>query len=242
AVNEREAIAKELAHEERLASLGRLASGMAHEINNPLGGLFNAIDTLKAHGDKAVVRRSSLDLIERGLKGIRDVVRSALATYRADRDPRLATAEDFDDLKLLVRPEANRRAIALGWHVVVEGPCPLAASALRQVVLNLLLNAIQATAEGGKVEFCASRDANGALELEVHDQGPGFTPEARAVLLGHAPVPSPLGTGSGLGLWMTYRLTSEVGGAVEIEPSPLGGTLVKLCFPGLAAQEERDVA
>ena len=48
---------------------------MAHEINNPLGGLFNAVDTLKQHGDRPDVRRRTLDLIERGLKGIRDVVR-----------------------------------------------------------------------------------------------------------------------------------------------------------------------
>ena len=56
---------------------------MAHEINNPLGGLFNAIDTLKKHGDKSLVRTQSLSLIERGLFGIREVVQAALATYRA---------------------------------------------------------------------------------------------------------------------------------------------------------------
>ena len=78
AVNEREALAGRFAEEERLASLGRLASGLAHEINNPLGGLFNAIDTLKRHGEQRHVRTQSLDLIERGLRGIRDVVRTVL--------------------------------------------------------------------------------------------------------------------------------------------------------------------
>src|SRR5918995_2933546 len=86
AVREREGLARQLADEERLASLGRLASGMAHEINNPLGGILNAVDTLKQHGGRPEVRSRTLDLIERGLKGIRDVVRSTLVTYRADHD------------------------------------------------------------------------------------------------------------------------------------------------------------
>ena len=62
AVRDREALSRQLADEERLASLGRLASGMAHEINNPLGGLFNAIDTLKRHGERTEVRRRTIDL------------------------------------------------------------------------------------------------------------------------------------------------------------------------------------
>jgi two-component system, OmpR family, sensor kinase len=61
---EREALDARLAEEERLASLGRLASGMAHEINNPLRGLFNAIDTLKRHEDDPQVRRTTIDLVE----------------------------------------------------------------------------------------------------------------------------------------------------------------------------------
>ena len=88
AVAEREALHARLAEEERLASLGRLASGMAHEINNPLGGLFNAIDTLKRHGADAQRAQTTLDLIDRGLRGIRDVVRAALMSYRAERDDR----------------------------------------------------------------------------------------------------------------------------------------------------------
>ena len=90
AVKDREVLSRQLAEEERLASLGRLASGMAHEINNPLGGLFNALDTLKEHGGRTDVRGRTVDLIERGLKGIRDVVRAALVTYRVDREANVA--------------------------------------------------------------------------------------------------------------------------------------------------------
>lgn len=240
AVNDREAIAKELANEERLASLGRLASGMAHEINNPLGGLFNAIDTIKRHGEKPAVRNASLDLIERGLRGIRDVVRATLATYRADRDPRNLSAADLDDLKLLLGPEMARRALTLDWNNAIERELPVPASGVRQIALNLLLNALQASPTGARVHFGASASGD-QLDLSVHDQGPGLSPDARAVLDGVGkPVSS--GDGSGLGLWMTRRLVHDLGGRIAVETSPIGGALVRVIIPLVAVEEMRDVA
>jgi signal transduction histidine kinase len=128
AVAEREALDARLAEEERLASLGRLASGMAHEIKNPLGGLFNAIDTLKRHDGDAQVRRTTIDLVERGLKGIRDVVRAALMSYRAERDDRLLRPEDVEDLRLLISPEARRRGVQVRWDNELRGEVALRAT------------------------------------------------------------------------------------------------------------------
>lgn len=240
AVNDREAIARELANEERLASLGRLASGMAHEINNPLGGLLNAIDTIKRHGDKPPVRNASLDLIERGLKGIRDVVRATLATYQADRNPRDLGPADLDDLKLLVGPELSRRALKLDWHNGIVGDLPVPASAVRQIALNLLLNAMQATPVGARVglEVAVVEDQ---LVISVHDQGPGFAPDASALLSGGGK-PAPAGDGTGLGLWMTRRLVHDLRGSIAVEASPIGGAAVRVAIPLTAAEEMRDVA
>ena len=239
AVKDREAIAKELANEERLASLGRLASGMAHEINNPLGGLFNAIDTIKRHGDKPPVRNASLDLIERGLKGIRDVVRATLATYQANRNPRDLGPADLDDLKLLVGPELGRRALTLDWHNGIARDLPLPASAVRQIALNLLLNAMQATPMGARVSLEVAM-VEDQLVLSVHDQGPGFAPDASALLSGGKP--APVGDGTGLGLWMTRRLVHDLQGSIAVEASPIGGAAVRVIIPLKAAEEMRDVA
>lgn len=242
AVNEREALAKRLAQEERLGSLGRLASGMAHEINNPLGGLFNAIDTLKVHGDRQDVRASSLSLIERGLKGIRDVVRSVLATYRADeRSARMLSLDDLEDVRLLAGPEASRRGVELLWSTEAPASMPVAASHVRQIVLNLVLNAVQASDPGRLVSVAIIVNAM-KLAIDVEDQGPGLPGSAEAVLAGSTAHPIGFGEGTGLGLWMTRRLVLELGGRIESSTSALGGAAIRVELPLVTSQELRDVA
>ncbi|GAB4392133.1 MAG: hypothetical protein Tsb0032_06610 [Kiloniellaceae bacterium] len=230
AVNEREALAARLADEERMASLGRLASGMAHEINNPLGGLFNAIDTLEHHGDKAEVRRGSLDLLKRGLVGIRDVVRAALVTYKSGASRQPLQPSELDDLRFLVRPEVMRRQLTLMWRTDLAGDLPLPAGPVRQSVLNLLLNACAASPLGGRVEF-AARTRGGELVIQVSDQGPGMPAEIAAVLQSDGKAEPPPAQGSGLGAWMVSRLVRELGGRVAVAPRAEVGTTVTITVP-----------
>ena len=229
AVAEREALMGRLAEEERLGSLGRLASGVAHEINNPLGGLFNALDTLKVHGDKVQVRRSAIDLLDRGLRGIRDVVRSALATYRPDREKRDLQSTDVDDLKLLVGPEVRRKQIELAWDNRLPPRIGVTAFPVRQVVLNLLLNATRAAPEGGKVAVLALVEA-GRLEIAIDDSGPGL-PEHIAAFLAGGGSPAPIAAETGLGLWVARRMATEMGGTLAAGPSPLGGASLRMTIP-----------
>jgi signal transduction histidine kinase len=237
---EREELSRRLAEEERLASLGRLASAVAHEINNPLGGMLNALATLKTHGQLAHVRAGSIGLIDRGLVGIRDVVRTMLTLYRADDAARRLTTGDFADLRLLVAAEARRKAVTVSVTPCDCAEIRLPSTPVRQATLNLLLNAVAAAPPGSQVSLtvdCAPE----ALHLTVADTGGGMPDHAVRTLAGPSGGP-PLAGGRGLGLWTTRRLLDDLGGRAEVERPAGGGTLVRLRIPVRPREELADVA
>ena len=227
AVNEREFLAVQLAEEEKVASLGRLASGMAHEINNPLGGMFNALDALKNHGTREQVRVTSIRLLEQGLTGIRDLVRSTLASYRADQRPRDLTMADLDDLRLLVKPEAKRMGLKLEWKNEIAEAVHVPAVPVRDAVLNLLLNACASSTENGSVKFHAQVES-GALIVDVTDQGGGLPAHIREYLERDGAGSVPLDKRSGLGLWIVKRLCDEMNGKLIVVKSSASGTTIRL--------------
>lgn len=230
ALSQREILAARLAEEEKMASLGRLASGMAHEINNPLGGMFNAIDTIERHEDDPAVRRASLAIVKRGLAGIRDVVRATLVTYKGTPVERGLRPSDLDDLRFLVRHEILRRRLTLLWENRLARPLELPVGPLRQAVLNLLLNACAASPVEGRVTFEAREDGDD-LRISVGDQGPGMPPEIAAVLEGEAAAATPGPEGRGLGAWMVGRLMTELSGRVCVGAGEGGGTWIEIAIP-----------
>lgn len=237
---ERRELTGRLAEEEKLASLGRLSSVMAHEINNPLGGLLNAVDTLRKHGEKEDVRRAALDLLQRGLQGIGEVVRAALATYRPDRQARPLARHDFDDAALLVTPELRRRGQSL--RVLLEADpvfsCPCPAGPVRQAVINLLLNASAASPDGADLVLAATATDRGAL-IEVADRGAGLPAASQLTLVGRSARSLP--DSNGLGLWVVRQIADELGAHVDVSDRPGGGTIVGLML-GTATRRELDHA
>lgn len=190
AVEARAEAERRLAARERFVSLGRLSSSLAHEINNPLGGLMNAADTILTFPDRPEVVRQSADLIQRGLAHLRDVSRAILDQNRLDRVGQPLRPEDFEDLRLLYEPEAAHRNLRLGWRIdaPAETMGRLPATPVRQVALNLLLNAGAAAGPQGRVEMDVRADADD-LCMTVMDSGPGLGPDDLARLTGAGPVP-----------------------------------------------------
>lgn len=226
AIAEREALLTRLAEEERRALVGRYASAMAHEVNNPLGGLFNAVRMIQRHGDDPERRLRAAMLLERGLTGIHNIVRASLILWRGEADARPVSAADIDDLRLLIGSEARRRELVLDWQHGIEGSFPAPAQAVRQIALNLLLNACAASPPGGRITVRAGV-AGGVLTLVVADEGPGLPAEARALLLeGRAgQVPQ----AGGLGLWTVARLVRELDAGLHLAGPP--GTHVTIRIP-----------
>jgi signal transduction histidine kinase len=226
AVAEREALAARLAEEEKYALLGKLASGMAHEVNNPLGGMFTAVDTLARHGADPAVRARSIGFLRRGLSDIRDVVRAGLVTSKGRVGEAALTREDLDDLRHLIRHEVERRGLTLAWQNDLPSEIPIDRTMVRQVALNLLLNACAASPPGGRVTLEATI-AHGTLALTVRDDGPGLPPAARATLAAVPDAPPP---GGGLGLWTAARLAAALGGRIG-EGDQARGTALTLTVP-----------
>lgn len=214
AVESRAEAERRLAERERFVSLGRLSSSLAHEVNNPLGGLLNAADTILSYSDRPEVVRQSAELMQRGLSHLRDVTRAILDENRLDRAGQSLRSEDLEDLKLLFEPEIVSRAQGLTWNVKA-GSADLArfpAAPVRQIVLNLLLNAGAAAGQDGQVGLDIAPAPDG-LTIVVSDSGRGLRPADLDRLLGSGPLPP----GGGVGLRLVHDLVSALSGDIQHE-------------------------
>lgn len=206
------ALEHEVMQSERLAAVGRLAAGIAHEVNNPLGGMLMALDTLKQRGTLEPATARTVALLERGLQQITDTVGALLVQARVQaRDLGL---RDFEDIRTLVEPQAAKKYLQLDFDLEMADSLPLPASFVRQVLINLLLNAIQATPPHGHIRLTV-RQAGGQFELIVANEGEPPPPEIQAHLF--EPFVTGREAGHGLGLWVTYQMIHQLGGRIAIE-------------------------
>lgn len=213
---------------ERLAAVGRVAAGIAHEINNPLGGMINAVDTLVTHGNPDGLTTRTLALLQRGLAQIRATVGALLFEARLD-SPAMREA-DWDDLNILIQPQLASKQAALDWSVPNED-VPLPSHLVRQLVLNLLLNAIKATEVGGTVKCHATGDAS---ELRVTVWNSGAHIPADVVDQLFEPYWSNQKTHGvrsyGLGLWVSYQIATQLDGTISVSSIP-GETTFEVVLP-----------
>ena len=203
---------RRLAERERFVALGRLSSSLAHEINNPLGGLLNATDTIRSYPDRADVVRQSADLLDRGLRHLRDVTRATLDQNRIDPETRMLSRADFEDVKLLIQPEVSRLSLDLAWSIdpLAVTRCRVPAGPVRQIAINLLLNACAAAGQSGHVGLTGdARD--GDLILRITNTGPGMPKAALDRLLEDGP----LSPGGGIGLRLVRELAQSLGGFIH---------------------------
>ncbi len=212
---QKQALEHQMVVSDRLAAVGRVAAGVAHEINNPLGGMFNALNTFRRHGPSDPVTERTVSLLERGLAQIRDTVSALLVEARAESHP--LAEHDLEDVRTLVQSELQRRNITLDWHNALPRAVPLPSTPLRQVLINLCLNAVQAAGHGGRVS-CTVVVREHLLVLQVENDGEAIPAEDLERLF--EPFVGQREGGSGLGLWVTYQIVRQLRGDVQVASEP----------------------
>ena len=224
-LREKERLEQQVVASERLAALGRLSAGIAHEINNPLGGMLNAVDTLKRHGRVDPMTARTLSLLERGLAHIRETVAALLV--EAKLAPHPLSRDDVEDVMTLAHAEAKRKRAQLAWRNDLPETVDLPATQVRQILLNLLLNAVQAVREEGYVSCELCLQPEGVLIRVVND---GAHIAADDLPYVFEPFVSGRDGGHGLGLWVTYQVVRQLGGTIRVTSKP-GETVFSAGLP-----------
>lgn len=218
---------------DRLATVGRLAANLAHEIRNPLASLTGAIEALTSGLVAGEERERLSRIVLREADRLNEMIRAFLE-YARPAPLRLEAADVaavLDDVLVLL----EHRDLPPALKIVRDYPPALVwrvdAHRLRQAVWNLCLNAVQAMPEGGELVVSAAAD-EGTLRLAVSDTGEGIAPEDLAHVF--EPFYSTRPGGSGLGLALVHRIVQDHGGEVEVRSAPGRGTTVRLTLPAPA--------
>jgi two-component system, NtrC family, sensor histidine kinase HydH len=229
------ALESQLLRAEKLATVGVLSAGVAHEIGTPLGIARGRAEYVLSKLPLEAKQREHLQLVLDQIDRVTRIMRQLLDFTRAKpvvgADVHLRTA--VEDVSELLRFELDRRKLEL--DIELDPALPLLraeADQLQQVVLNLLLNACQASADGGRVSIRARREVNEGLQrFVVEDRGIGIPTHLASRVFDPFFTTKKRGHGTGLGLTIVQQIVTSHGGKVQIESQEGSGTRVLVDWP-----------
>ena len=235
AVEEAKRSERALVQSSRLATVGTLAAGIAHEINNPIGGMQNAVARLLADASLTERQRTYLQLLQDGLARVARTARKVL-----DFSPKSAAARPFallaciEGARALCEHRMQRDSVQL--RVVGLDAVPLAfgdAHEIQQVVLNLFLNSLDAFEQAGRGGTIAvtAFDAGDMLRLEIADDGPGVDPEDLPRVMDPFFTKKERPDASGLGMFISYSIVRNHGGTMTVDSQKGRGFSVVITLP-----------
>jgi signal transduction histidine kinase len=236
-------IENEIELSRRLAAIGRLTSGVAHEVKNPINAIVVHLELLreKMHHADADTRRH-MDIIGSEIHRLDRVVET-LVDFNRPVDLRLSSFDLrrlVDDVAMLASPEAARQGVKVETQLGSDAlPVKADHDLVKQAVLNVVLNGVQAMGDGGTLTIVARRD-DAAASVEVRDQGGGIAPEIRDKIFNLYFTTKK--SGSGIGLAMSYRVLQMHSGSLDFTTQMGLGTTFRLFLPLADAQAKENKA
>lgn len=226
----------QLAFQEKMAALGQLAAGVAHELGNPLASIDAQLQ--RAERDPAgattavpIVRKE----VARMARMLRELV--DLSRRKRDRVGLAAPNQIVDDVVRLIEHDPRARNVVIERDLAEGLPAVrLSEDQLVQVLLNLGLNALDALASGGVVRFATVAEGD-QVAIRVIDTGAGIVASARSRLFEPFFTTKPPGRGTGLGLFVSRRIIEELGGRLELEASTPGHTVFAILLPAVPVED-----
>ncbi len=235
-VTEEREVARRLFHAEKMSAIGQLAGGVAHEINNPLGGIL-AFSQLMARDDRSPEDQESLKLIQDAANRAKKIVESLLRFSRrprAEEKGPVDLAHVVDEALFLLQSHFKD-----GRYEVERDYAPAIALAnanqLQQIVVNLVVNAIQAMGERGKLVASVGPGGQGRVRLSIADSGPGIPPDVAKRIFEPFFTTKPEGQGTGLGLSICYQIAEEHGGTIRVEGDRAEGACFVVELPAASS-------
>ncbi len=232
----------EIIQSEKLASVGRLAAGIAHEIGNPIGIILGYIHMLRNSSLEEKKREDYLGRMEAETERVNTTIRDLLDYAQpAAREPeRIDLNELIRDAWSMVACQKDFAAITPDFHLTPDLPQIKAhAQQIRQAIVNLMLNARDAMSGGGSLTLVTGIDSDGESDtifFTLTDTGEGMTPDIQKKIFDPFFTTKEQGKGTGLGLSNVYRITEMAGGSIDCSSVPGKGTSFTLRFP-LPGQE-----
>ena len=221
--------------QQRLAAVGEMAAGIAHEIRNPLASMSGSIQVLRRELSLSDEQAQLMDIVLRESERLNDTIKSFLAYARPQRFAlaRLDIRKVVQDAALLLRNSSEVR----GHHTIaVDVPadpvwCEADENQIRQVIWNLATNGLRAMGQGGRLLLAVAtdNDGSGATLLTVQDEGRGIPPEEVDLIF--QPFHSSFEKGSGLGLAIVHRIVTDYNGTINVSSKVGVGTIVTVRLP-----------
>lgn len=229
--DERRELDRQMFQMENMATLGELAMGVAHEIGNPLAGMKAVAQSLQYEDDLPADAREALRRLEAEIDRLSDFLRGFhgfAAPQRAHPVP-CRLRDIVEDILFWIRKEAISHDVAIGLSIDDQLSVRADPNQIKQVLLNLVVNAIHAMPQGGALRIAAAHDEGNGVRIEVADSGGGIGADVLPKIFD--PFFTTRETGSGLGLAVVKKIVSEHGGSIEVQSQQGHGSCFTLHWP-----------